>query len=82
MQWHVDTKCLGGLDIDDELEFCLCAKDHARTATTFTRPRIQTGQLLATGNHPGKAGNIAHPDRVRAELAGFLNLALASVLSP
>jgi len=22
MQWHVDTKCLGGLDIDDELEFC------------------------------------------------------------
>src|SRR5262249_56586526 len=22
MQWHVDIKCLGGLDIDDEFELC------------------------------------------------------------
>jgi hypothetical protein len=26
MQWHVDTKCLGGLDIDKKLECLLCAE--------------------------------------------------------
>jgi hypothetical protein len=29
MQWHVDTKGLGGLDIDDELEFCGLSQQHS-----------------------------------------------------
>src|SRR5262249_29121448 len=66
MQWHVDTKCFGSLDIDDQLEFCgLLDRQVGRLLALENPADIRAGQTMRIL----KTSSVAHQTTGRSMLA-------------
>src|SRR5262249_3099924 len=70
MQWHVDTKCLGGLDIDDEFEFCGLLDRQVGGLFALENPTgVAAGQTMRIL----QTGSVAHQASSRRMLAEWVD---------